>query len=555
MTRLSTQTKRTLLASTGACLLLAGSGHYAKAIDFQFNNGIDIRFDNTVQYSLLERVAPESSQIADSINVNDGDNNLRSGIVSNRVDLLTKFDISDNGYGFDTTVDSFYDAVYNQHSLNHSADSYNPAQEPPYKFTSATRTQSGRDVELRNLFIYGSNSIAGIPVTVRVGRLVNLFGESLFFAANGISYGQAPIDIQRASSVPNTQAKDLFLPVGQALITAQLSDAFSLSAYYQFEWEKFKFNPAGSYFSTADLLDQGGQRIIAVPAGTPGFPPNTGGYFYRTKDESGADTGQFGAALHYDPEGTSYDFGLYALQYNDSEPQVYVRPFGGPPRFIPGTPGTPNALALGVYQTVYADHIQIYGVSTSTTVGPLNLAGEVSARLHEDLVSSVTVLPGQNANNNRDPLYATGNTLHYQVSEIYLGSKQRFWDGSSIVGEAAGDNLLGFDKNRDNFDRAVAQHFALGLRTIVTLNYYQVFPGLDVNPDIGLGWNFRGKAPDTQGFNNTGIDRGGDITFGVSTTYLNKWTGGISYTRYISPPGRDPYADRDYVAFNVERTF
>ncbi len=551
MISLSARTRRYLLASTGACLLMAGSGGAAYAVDFQFNNGVDIRFDNTIQYSLLERVAPESAVLGRALNANDGDNNLRSGIVSNRVDLLTKFDISDNGYGFDTTVDSFYDAVYNQHTLNHSANTYNAAQEPPFKFTSATRTQSGRDVELRNLFVYGSNSIGGIPITVRVGRLVNLFGESLFFAANGISYGQAPIDIQRASSVPNTQAKDLFLPVGQALITAQLSDSFSLSAYYQFEWEKFKFNPSGSYFSTADLLDQGGQRIIAFPSRAPGAP---GGYFYRAKDISGSDTGQFGAALHYDPEGTSYDFGAYALQYNDSEPQVYVHP-GIRPKFIPGTPGTPNALALGTYQLVYADHIQVYGLSTSTTIGPLNLAGEVSARVNEDLVSTVTVLPGQTADNNRNPLYATGNTLHYQVSEIYLGSKTRYWDGSSVVGEAAGDNLLGFDKNKANFNRAAAQHWALGLRTIATANYYQVFPGLDVNPSIGLGWNFRGKAPDTLGFNNTGIDRGGDITFGVAMTYLNKWTGGISYTRYISPPGRDNYADRDYVAFNVERTF
>jgi hypothetical protein len=96
---------------------------------------------------------------------------------------------------------------------------------------------------------------------------------------------------------------------------------------------------------------------------------------------------------------------------------------------------------------------------------------------------------------------------------------------------------------------------ALGLRTIVTLTYYEVLPGLDISPNLGLGWNFMGTAPDTPAFNNTAIDRGGDLTLGIGFTYLNNWTGGISYTNYIAPPGRDLYADRDFVSFNAEHTF
>ena len=64
-----------------------------------------------------------------------------------------------------------------------------------------------------------------------------------------------------------------------------------------------------------------------------------------------------------------------------------------------------------------------------------------------------------------------------------------------------------------------------------------------------------GLAPDTQGFNNYNIDRGGDLTIGVTATYREVWTGGISYTNFIAPPGRNAYADRDFIQFNVERTF
>jgi hypothetical protein len=539
------QSLRNLFLGGIAIPALCALAPAAQAENYTFDNGVEINLDNTVQYSVLERTAPESSYFSNSINANDGDNNLRAGIVSNRFDLITKLDIKYGGFGFDASAVSFYDTVYNQKTQNTDAFTYNPAHNSAAKFTSATETQDGRNIELRNLFVYGSQNVDGVPVTLRVGRLVNIFGESLFFANNGVAYGTSPIDINRATSVPNTQAKDLFLPVGQALLTIQPTDSISISAYYMFEWEKYLFIPAGSYFSPADLLDSGGQRIIAFQ-GTQ-FSP--GGYFYRGRDESGADTGQYGIAVHYDPVDADYDLGLYALQYNDTEPQVYVRPGAGAPLFIP-----PNNLALGTYQLVYPDHIQIYGVSGSTTYGATNFAGEVSVRTNEPLESSVTVLPGQNANNSNAPLYATGNTLHYQVSAIYLGSATPLWQGSSWLTEVAGDNLLGFDKNRQNFNRSY-RHMAFGFRTLFTADYFHVLPALDISVPVGFGWNFMGLAPDTAGFNNYGIDRGGDITIGLNGTYKNVWTAGVSYTRFIAPPGRDPFADRDFAEFNIERTF
>jgi len=537
-------------------ILCQGLGRPAQAYEYTFDDGVKVQIQNTLQYSVLERTAPESPYLGGEINNNDGDNNLRAGIVSNRFDLLSKLDVSDNGFGFDVSADSFYDSVYNQGTQNDSAATYNPASQPANKFTSETEAAAGRNIELRNLFAYGTQTIGGVPVTLRVGRLVNIFGESLFFAANGIAYGTAPLDIERAEAVPDTQAKDLFLPVGQANISAQLTESISATAYYQFEWEKYDFPASGSYFSTVDLEDEGAQRLIASPPAPPYAP---GVYFYRGRDISGSDTGQFGLAVHYDPVDSQYDLGFYALQYNDSEPQIYTRPHFiftpmGPQVVPTPAPGNPGALSLGTYQLVYPDHIQIYGISGSTTYGPTNIAGEISARVHEPLVSSVTVGPGELADNNQHPLYAIGNTLHYQASAIYLGPGGKYWDASTVLFEAAGDNLLGFTQNRENFNPAY-RHMALGFRSIASVTYYAVLPGLDLSPNIGLGWNFMGLAPDTQGFNETGIDRGGDITVGLSAAFLVNWTGGIAYTRYIAPAGRDPYADRDFAGFNIERTF
>ena len=544
---------RSLAALITAGLLQISMTDRAYAFDHLFDNGVEIRLDNKLEYSAIERTSPELSIFANSPNANDGDNNLRAGIVSNKADLITTFDINYQGFGFDASAESFYDTVYNQNTKNTSGSTYNPAQQPYDKFTSATQTEAGRNIEMRNLFVYGAQTLDGVPVTLRVGRLVNLFGESLLFAQNGISYGQAPIDVQQASSVPNTEARYLFLPVGQALISAQLTNSISVTAYYQFEWEKVNLSPAGSYFSTVDLLDEGGERIYAGPAG-----PNSALYFYRTHDIQGASTGQFGGSIQYAPVSSSWVFGLYALQYNDSEPQVYTLPKRGAPTFVPGTAaGSPSALSLGNYQLVYANGIQIYGVSASTTTGALNLAGEASIRANEDLRSTVSVAPGEVAGNNEgNALYAIGDVAHYQVSEVYVGPKlPGLWDASSVIGEVAGENLFAITKNKENFDTVDSRHMALGLRTVASVTYYETLPGLDVSPSLGLGWNFMGKSPDTDAFNNTGIDRGGDITIGIGGTYLNRWTGGIDYTNYIGPPGRDSNADRDFVSFNIERTF
>lgn len=533
-------------AVTTASLLLCIPAH---AFDVQTDSGVNIRFDNTFQYSLLERTSPESSYLANDPNNNDGDNNLRAGIVSNRVDLLTHFDISEHGYGFDASMDSFYDSVYTQNTQNSDASTYN-AVGSVSKFPTQTTAMAGRNIELRNLFVFGSHTFGNVPVTLRVGRLVNIFGESLFFANNGIAYGTSPIDVLRATSVPNTQAQNLFLPVGQALITVQPTASISVTAYYKFESEKFNFMPVGSYFSTVDLLDEGAQRIIAsAPTST-----SQGTYFYRTADQRAPATGQFGIAIHYDPPNADYDLGFYALQYNETAPQIYTYYQGY--QYI-----SPTTASLGTYQLVYPTHIQIYGVSGSTTVGPVNYAGEVSIRTNDALESNVTLENGETAGNVSNVAYAKGDTLHYQFSEVYLGGGTALWQGSSLLTEVAGDNLLAITANKQNYGYALPYgtysrpHMAFGFRSLFTADYFHVLPGLDLSVPIGLGWNFMGYAPDTPAFNNTGIDRGGDLTLGVSFTYHNAWTGGISYTRYIAPPQRDPFADRDFVQFNVERTF
>ena len=91
---------RYLLMAGVSFTVLTCSYQVARAFTYQFNNGVVLRLDNTLEYSVIERTAPESSYFAESPNVNDGDNNLRAGIVSNKINLTTTFDLSYQGYGF-----------------------------------------------------------------------------------------------------------------------------------------------------------------------------------------------------------------------------------------------------------------------------------------------------------------------------------------------------------------------------------------------------------------------------------------------------------------------
>lgn len=77
---------------TGAAITAASQAH-AFSIDTD-NEGVKMRWDNTVRYNLAYRVEDQNRKILGSLNNNDGDRNFdQHSIVSNRVDLLSEFDL------------------------------------------------------------------------------------------------------------------------------------------------------------------------------------------------------------------------------------------------------------------------------------------------------------------------------------------------------------------------------------------------------------------------------------------------------------------------------
>jgi hypothetical protein len=505
----------------------------AVAVEIPMGNDVEVRWDNTVKYSDAFRVKQRDDYLLSSPNQDDGDQNFARGLISNRLDVLSEFDIRYHDFGLSASGAAWYDSVYNSPNDNHSPQTFNPVSVSNTHFTNATRDLDGRKAELLNAFVYGKETIGDTTLTFRAGRHTLLWGESLLIPNNGIAYGQAPLDIIKLLSVPNTLAKELFLPVAQLSAQLQMPHNFSFAAYTQFEYRETRLPGVGSYFSFLDFAEAGGERILAGPLS-----------FYRGADQTPKNTGQYGVSLRYSSDSLGADFGLYALTYDDKLPQVGLLIH---PNFAIGQ--------LGSYYLVFPHASHIYGFSVSTSAGPANVAAEVSVRTNTPLVSGPVIAPTVATSSN--PNGAIGESLHAQVSALYALHSNWLWQGGDFAGELAYNTRLSVTHNPTSMDPTTTKN-AAGLRFIFNPTWFQVLPGVDVTVPLGVGYNFWGNSSVVQLFNG-GAVRGGDVTTGANVAFRTVWKGSLTYTKYFEF-GQDHnpanfYVDRDFIALSVQRTF
>ena len=543
---------RTLLAA--AALLACGSG---QAFEIQTDNpDLKVRWDNTVKYSAGARVKDRSPGLSQTVfgrtgvvgpnnlNQDDGNNNFDKGLVSNRFDVLSELDMSWRNWGARVSAAAWYDAVYNRGNNNTSGTSNHV---PGNEFPSETRELMGRKAEVLDAFVFGKFDLGERPASVRLGRHTLLWGESLFFGANGIAGGQAPVDLIKLLSVPNSTFKEIARPTGKLSGSVQVSDAVTIGGYYGFEWEKTRLLPVGSYLSSSDVLGPGAERINAGPTGV----------FTRTADQEPRNGGQGGVQLRWRADDLDTDFGFYAIRYHATGPSnIYTTLTGFPPR-----------LAASAYRWVYHEGIQAYGASFAKTINQWSLAGEVSVRNNTPLASSgATILPGVGVgtafDNKDNPGYAVGRTAHAQVSWLASLGPSFLSREASFLGEVAWNTRLKVTRNEQllnpNSDKS-----AVGTRMVFSPNYRQAFPGLDLTPSVGVGYTWGRSSAVGPGF---GVDKGGDWNIGLSGTYLNRWIAAINYVGYFGPEGptldnasnaqfKQALKDRNFVSVSLRTTF
>ncbi|MET4163511.1 hypothetical protein ABIE61_003375 [Marinobacterium sp. MBR-111] len=541
-------TRRTLPVVVGLITLACTTGVQAFQIDSS-NPDIRMTWDNTIKYSLGYRLKDADPDVADNSigpqgNTNDGDLNFDKGLISNRLDILSQFNLSyKRKYGLRLSGAAWYDDVYHRDTDNPGA-LVNSRSVDYTQFTDATKDLHGGDAEILDAFTYGNFNVGGKSLNLKLGRFTQLYGESLFFGSNGIAAAQTSLDLVKALSVPNSQFQEILRPVGQLSGQLQLSPDLSIGGYYQFEWRKSRIPGAGSYFSFADFVDEGGESMILAP----------GQVVYRGEDIEPSDSGQFGMQVRFATDNVEY--GLYAAQYHDKMPQFYARP---------GVNVQPGS--VGDYMQVFGEDIRTVGASFSTLVGETNVAGELSFRDNQPLVASGNaVITNALSDGGDNAAYPVGRTMHLNLSMISVLPESALWDGATFIGEFAYNRRLSISDNADQLDPS-ATRSASALQFVFTPEYFQVLPGLDLKTPIGVGYGLSGRS------SVSGVlfpsEGGGNISLGLTADYQRTWQAALNYTHYIGSAGSiikyntavpelsydNFHGDRDFISLSIQRTF
>jgi len=505
------------------CALLLASP--ARAAEVFSGGGWEVRWDNSLRYSLALRANSPSAELLSYINGDDGDRNFASGPVSNRLTLLSALDVSTGDFGVHVSATAWYDQVYQNHTDNNSPTTYN-ALVPARQFASEVKSLQGQHAELSDAFAYGNFSLAQMPVSVRVGRQTLLGGESRFFDANSIAAAMAPTDYLKTMSDQDGYSGNIFLPVTQMSVTVQPLSWLSLSFYDQFEWRASRQFGDGSFLSYIDYIGTGAAKLFLTPSQ----------YLVRSPDRGPA-SGQYGVILRGSFD--DMDLGFYALHFRAKDPVAALSP---DPSLL-GQSGV-----VGYYRLVYPASSNLYGLSFSTAWDGNVLAGELSARENVPLVNYDARAP-QYVAPIRAPYYAKGNTLHAQISLATELAETGLWDRADAIAEIASDHIL--DPGVVPAGTPPFSRFGLKARARIEPHYFQVLPNLDITGVAELGFNLAGHSF-TYYAQNSGT---GDFRLGISGTYLSAWKAGITYFGFPGAAARQPLADRDFVMFSLERTF
>ncbi|MCU0955906.1 MAG: DUF1302 domain-containing protein [Hydrogenophaga sp.] len=407
-----------------------------------------------------------------------------------------------------------------------------------------------KDLEFKarvlDLWISKSFDVGDQRARLRVGNQVINWGESII-TPGGIN-ATNPVDAMRLSQ-PGTQIKEGILPTPAISLASGLAEGVNAEVYVQTRWKPSYLPPAGSYWSVVNGLGRGAEA-------------------YGVTDTKARNSGQWGAAIKWQPKDTSLDLGFYVVNYHDKSPQV---------RLDPVTFAT---------TLVYPEDRRLLGVSASFPVGDWAVGTELSYRSKDAVflnpntsgcasqggncfvdekklqwhLTGLLQLAPSNAGGLLRAVGATNGLVLAELVAIHYPDLKKDYGGDVL---AAGG--WGWGNERGSaFDPASAAmntvgkgtKTSAGVNVDLSLTYDgQLIPGWQVTPGIFMNYALAGYTPNIQG---TWI-KGALAT----TVYLNfsrnagKWQGGLNYTTFRGASGtfNQVQRDRDFVGAFVNYSF
>lgn len=310
------------LLSTQAC----GTSAASFAI-----NGIEGLYNGRLSYGVLYRlkdrdpdlIAIASDGNAGTANTDDGNLNYGEGLVSNTLRASGEVALNWGNFGAYVRGSAFYDFE------NKNGD---PDRT---EFRSDAEKLVGSDIELRESYVNWRPAPGGTPAVLRVGQQILNWSETNF-VREGLDLIN-PVDLVNVFQ-PTTTREDLRTPQRMVWGAVNITETFSMEAYYQYEWEPVELPPVGWLFSNNDALGGEGlhswmfgngaisdlgtdlDQYFQLPAGTLGFDKN----FERLPGfnrDTPSDTGQYGAALiGVLPGRNATKVGLHYIRYHSRLP-------------------------------------------------------------------------------------------------------------------------------------------------------------------------------------------------------------------------------------------
>lgn len=486
---------------------------------------VQIRWDNTIRYTLARRMEEQEAKITGSLNNNDGDRNFnKNSTVSNRIDLLSEFDlIYRKDHGIRISGAAWGDQAYLHLDMDSAAGSNHLVNGVPATGLSRATRRYNRGIsgELLDAFVFTKLSLGDSPLYLKAGRHTVYWGESLFLSGvvNGIAYAQSPLDIAKGLAIPGVEAKELFRPLTNVSANFQATDTLSLAAQYFLNWKPHRFAEAGSYLASSDVILDGGESLYTQL-----------GLLTRLDDIKPNKRGDFGLAARWSPEWLDGTVGAYYRNFTDKVPQVIIDARGI--RALGGTAGQPVG-----YRVAYGDDVDLFGVSLSKNIGGVSVGAEVSYRKNMPLISDpVLILVGATLPEKGDTGAARGNTLHAVFNVLGQVAKTPLSDSLDWKAELTGATWTKVTQNEQLFkgrssyngiDHVTKDSWSIALTA--EPKWYQVFPNVDLVLPIAYSTGIAGTSPVAIG----GSKGAGSYSIGIGADVRSQYRFDFKYVDFF----------------------
>jgi len=582
------------------CTLIIACVTPVQAVEFDYGE-VYGSFDTTVSYGQIHRVQSRASELigdfndgtAFSVNGDDGNLNYDTGLVSSTLKFTSELELRYKNFGAFLRGTGFHDFSSNV-----------PGDGVRTDLTDDAIELVGEDIKLLDAYVWAGFDIGDSPVNIRLGEQVISWGESTFIQ-NSINVIN-PVDVSKLR-LPGSELKEALLPVGIISASLGVTDNISLEAYWQYDYERIRIDPPGSYFSTNDFVGDGGNCAVlgfgvAVPdypflplgdrtTNACGFAGTIPGSAPRSPDNQPDQGEEYGVAIRlFVPQLNDTEFGFYHINYHSRLPIINSIT---PSFYFLGPPGPAN-LGGATYFISYPEDIKLYGVSFNTQVGTSGwaLQGEYSFRddapLQVDdaelLLATLGVplnqlIPfGAFPNSSVIDGFILRDVSQFQmtasrvfgpmlkasqaifVAEVAVTHVHDMPDKNTLRLEAPGTNLpgpfFGFDRTgfalgvQPNGDFADATSW--GYRMVGRLDYNNVVGAINLHPRIEWRHDVSGITPGPGG---NFVEGNKVVTASLGASYQNAWQADLSYTSFLGDDAQNLLYDRDFLSLSVSYSF